>query len=102
MQEKLKITPNNLIHYTTVIKSGKRVKSLLLGRLDEMIQLIQRSTRAHRGVVNKAVGTAVADNLVKRYLVRKLGHMQFELALRLDIYLFVWNLHEEAQRLTKF
>ena len=42
-----------------------------------MIQMIQRSTRAHRGVVNKAVVIAVADTLVKRYLERELGRMQF-------------------------
>ena len=41
-----------------------------------MIQMIQRSTRAHRGVVNKAVVIAVAETLVKRYLERELGHMQ--------------------------
>ena len=42
-----------------------------------MIQMIQRTTRAHRGVVNKAVVIAVADTLVKRHPERELGHMQF-------------------------
>ena len=42
-----------------------------------MIQMIQRSTGAHRGVINKAVVIAVAETLVKRYLERELGHMQF-------------------------
>ena len=43
-----------------------------------MIQMIQRYTRAHQGAVNKAVVIAVADTLIKRYLGRKLGHMQYE------------------------
>ena len=33
----------------------KRERSLLLGGRDKMIQMIKRYTRAHRGVVNKAV-----------------------------------------------
>ena len=42
-----------------------------------MIQVIQISTRAHRGVLNKAVVIAVAETVVKKYFERKLGHMQF-------------------------
>ena len=42
-----------------------------------MIQVIQRSTRAYRGVVNKAVVIVVADTLVKRYPEQELSHMQF-------------------------
>ena len=41
-----------------------------------MIHMIQRFTRAHRGVVNAAVVIAVADTLVKRYPEQDLGHMQ--------------------------
>ena len=40
-----------------------------------MIQTIQRSTRAHRGVVNKAAVVAVVDTFFKRYPENKLGHI---------------------------
>ena len=49
----------------------------LPGGLDKRIQVIQRSTRAHGGVVNKAVVIAVAKTVVKKYLERELGHLQF-------------------------
>ena len=42
-----------------------------------MIQMNQKSTRAHRRVVNKSVVISVAETLVKRDLERELGHMQF-------------------------
>ena len=42
-----------------------------------MVQVIRRSTRAHRGVANKAVVIAVAETVDKKYLERELGHMQF-------------------------
>ena len=49
----------------------KTGRPLPLGRLDKMIQMIQRSTRAHQGVVNSRfainqVIIAVADTLVKK------------------------------------
>ena len=54
----------------------KNESPLLTGGLDKMIHMIQRFTRAHRGVVNAAVVIAVADTLVKRYPEQDLGHMQ--------------------------
>lgn len=54
----------------------KNESPLLTGGLDKMIYMIQRFTRAHRGVVNAAVVIAVADTLVKRYPEQDLGHMQ--------------------------
>ena len=49
----------------------KTGRPLLLGGLDKMIEMIQRSTRAHQGVVNSRcainqVVIAVADTLVKK------------------------------------
>ena len=70
-----------------------RKEELLLGRLDKMIQTIQRSTRAHRGVINKAAVVAIADTFFKRYPENKLGIFNLKLVLRLDIYSFVWDLH---------
>ena len=60
----------------------KTGRPILPGGLDKMIQMIQRSTRAHRGVVNSRcainqVVIAVADALVKKYPEQELGHMQF-------------------------